>query len=202
MPKTEIQFQKIRDNRKEAIVDAALELFATEGYHSASIAKIAKKVNISKGLVYNYFNSKEELLIKVVENATTDVYKYFDLNNDGVLQNTEMEEFINGTFQMLKEKIQFWRLYLSFAFNPQIFEIISRNIPAKSEKIVEMLVDYFRRQGVNDPMGETIYFVSVLKGITIQYIMAPDQYPLEDMKKRLFAQFCYSSNQDCPEKES
>ena len=202
MPKTETQFQKIRDKRKEVIVDAALELFATEGYHSTSIAKIAKKVDISKGLVYNYFKGKEDLLIKVVENAAKDVYKYFDLNNDGVLQDSEMEEFINGTFQMLQEKIHFWRLYLSFAFNPQIFEIITRNIPAKSEKIVEMLVNYFRRQGVNDPMGETMYFASVLKGITIQYIMTPEQYPLEEMKKRLLAQFCYSSNQSCPEKET
>ncbi|MGM0612652.1 MAG: TetR/AcrR family transcriptional regulator [Bacteroidota bacterium] len=191
MPKTEQQFKEIRDNRKEEIIDVALNLFATEGYHSTSIAKIAKKAEISKGLVYNYFKSKEELLIKVVENAAIDVYKYFDLDNDGVLETSELKSFIDGTFHMLKEKIHFWRLYLSFAFNPQILEVITRNIPQKSENILEMMVDYFRRQGVNDPMTETMYFTSVLKGIAVQYIVAPEQYPLEDMKKKLLDQFCY-----------
>ncbi|MCF8219278.1 MAG: TetR/AcrR family transcriptional regulator [Bacteroidales bacterium] len=191
MPKTEQQFKKIRDNRKEEIIDVALQLFATEGYHSTSIAKIAKKAEISKGLVYNYFKSKEELLIKVVENAAKDVYKYFDLDNNGVLETSELKSFIDGTFHMLKEKIHFWRLYLSFAFNPQILEVISRNIPQKSEKILEMMVDYFRRQGVSNPMTETMYFASVLKGIAVQYIVAPEQYPLEDMKKKLLDQFCY-----------
>lgn len=191
MPKTEQQFKEMRDNRKEEIIDVALHLFATEGYHSTSIAKIAKKAEISKGLVYNYFKSKEELLIKVVENAAIDVYQYFDLDNDGILEDKDLKEFIDGIFQMLREKIHFWRLYLSFAFNPQILEVITRNIPQKSEKILEMMVDYFRRQGVNDPMAETMYFISVMKGIAVQYIVAPEQYPLEDMKKKLLDQFCY-----------
>lgn len=191
MPKTEQQFKQIRDNRKEEIVDAALILFATEGYHSTSIAKIAGKAHISKGLVYNYFKSKEELLIQVVENASKDVYQYLDLNNDGILGNEDLKEFINSIFQMLKEKIHFWRLYLSFAFNPQILEVITRNVPQKSDNILELLVDYFRRQGVDAPMTETMYFISVLKGIAVQYIAAPNQYPLKDMKERLLAQFCY-----------
>ena len=191
MPKTEQQFKQIRDNRKEEIVDAALILFATEGYHSTSIAKIAEKAHISKGLVYNYFKSKEELLIQVVENASKDVYQYLDLNNDGILGNEDLKEFINSIFQMLKEKIHFWRLYLSFAFNPQILEVITRNVPQKSDNILELLVNYFRRQGVDAPMTETMYFISVLKGIAVQYIAAPNQYPLKDMKERLLAQFCY-----------
>ncbi|MFO8055302.1 MAG: TetR/AcrR family transcriptional regulator [Bacteroidales bacterium] len=191
MPKTEQQFKQMRNNRKAEILDMALHLFATEGYHSTSIAKIAKKAGISKGLVYNYFNSKEDLLAKVVKNASKNVYQYFDLNSDGVLEEKELKDFINGTFQMIKENIHFWRLYLSFAFNPQILEVITHNIPQKSENILEMLVDYFRRQGVNDPMKETVYFVSVLKGVTIQYIVSPEQYPLEDMKERILTQFCY-----------
>ncbi|MCF8331862.1 MAG: TetR/AcrR family transcriptional regulator [Bacteroidales bacterium] len=192
MPKTEKQYKQIRDDRRNEIIDAALNLFATEGYDSTSIARIAKEAKISKGLVYNYFSSKEELLTKVVENAAEDVYQYFDLNNDGVLIEKELKYFIKKMFQIIKEQQAFWRLYLSFAFNPQILEIITKKVPKKSENILEMLVDYFRRQGNTDPEGETFYFISVLKGIAIQYIAAPEYFPLEKMEKKLTEQFCKS----------
>jgi AcrR family transcriptional regulator len=54
MPKTE--------NKKEAIVVAALKLFATHGYASTPVSLIAKTAGVSQGLMYNFFNSKEALL--------------------------------------------------------------------------------------------------------------------------------------------
>ena len=62
MPRTEEQYESIRENRKTEIVNASLKLFAHNGYHSTTISMIAKEANISKGLVYNYFKSKEEVL--------------------------------------------------------------------------------------------------------------------------------------------
>jgi len=190
MPRTEKQNKQIRDDRRNEIIDVALNLFATVGYDSTSIARIAKEAKISKGLIYNYFSSKEELLIKVMVNAAEEVYQYFDLNNDGVLGDQELRFFIQKMFQIIKERQAFWKLYLSFVFNPQILEIITNNIPKKSENILEILIDYFRRQGSSDPEGETLYFISVLKGIAIQYLATPEYFPLEKMEKKLTEQFC------------
>lgn len=192
MPKTEKQYKQIRDDRRNEIIDVALNLFATVGYDSTSIARIAKEAKISKGLIYNYFSSKEELLIKVVVNAAEEVYQYFDLNNDGVLGDQELRFFIQKMFQIIQERQAFWKLYLSFAFNPQILKIITKSIPKKSENILEMIIDYFRRQGSSDPEGEAFYFISVLKGITIQYLAAPEYFPLEKMENKLTEQFCKS----------
>jgi len=59
----------MRQVSEQAIKQAALELFAHHGYHSTSISQIAKEANVSKGLVYNYFDSKEELLRHIVLEA-------------------------------------------------------------------------------------------------------------------------------------
>ena len=45
-PRTTEQNKKIRVDRKAAILDAALHVFAEEGYHSASISKVSKMHNI------------------------------------------------------------------------------------------------------------------------------------------------------------
>lgn len=50
-----------RDNRREAILDVASEVFLSEGYASTSMSTIAARLGGSKGTLYNYFKSKEEL---------------------------------------------------------------------------------------------------------------------------------------------
>ena len=50
-----------RDTRREAILDAAAEVFLEEGFAAASMSAIAARVGGSKGTLYNYFKSKEAL---------------------------------------------------------------------------------------------------------------------------------------------
>ena len=58
MPRTKEQFEEIRSEKVKMIKEVALRIFANEGYFQTSIAKIAKTANISKGLLYNYFERK------------------------------------------------------------------------------------------------------------------------------------------------
>lgn len=50
-----------RDARREAILDVARQVFFEEGYAAASMSTIAARLGGSKGTLYNYFKSKEEL---------------------------------------------------------------------------------------------------------------------------------------------
>ena len=50
---------------REKIINAAMEVFSKYGYTNASVRLIAERAGISKGLVFWYFNSKDELIIEV-----------------------------------------------------------------------------------------------------------------------------------------
>ncbi len=67
MPKTEAQFQLIREKSKSRILAAALALFSENGFHATSIQMIAERAGIAAGLLYNYFESKEQLFREVLE---------------------------------------------------------------------------------------------------------------------------------------
>ncbi len=50
------------EGKKQAILDAALELFAERGFHGTAVPLIAKRARVGAGTVYRYFESKEALV--------------------------------------------------------------------------------------------------------------------------------------------
>ena len=66
-PRTQQQWAEMRLNASEKIISAALDVFKQKGFHRASMEEIAKQAEVSKGLAYNYFRSKEHLLAAVME---------------------------------------------------------------------------------------------------------------------------------------
>ena len=62
---------KISDEKKKQrqtdILKTALKLFSQKGYYATSIDDITREAGISKGLIYNYFKSKEEIFFELAE---------------------------------------------------------------------------------------------------------------------------------------
>ena len=58
-----------RPTKREAILDAALELVVEGGFHSAPMSAISKRADASPGVIYHHFASKEEIFQAVYERA-------------------------------------------------------------------------------------------------------------------------------------
>ena len=69
MPRTEAAFQQVRDASRRKILDGALRVFASKGSH-ATTADLAKEAEVSEGLLYRYFPSKEAILSELVHEIT------------------------------------------------------------------------------------------------------------------------------------
>ena len=55
--------EALRQERRQAILDAAMKVFAQQGYAAATIRAIAREANIAQGTIYLYFPSKRDLLL-------------------------------------------------------------------------------------------------------------------------------------------
>src|SRR5947209_13872800 len=49
-------------DKRRAILDAAVRVFATQGFHACRVSDIADEAGVAYGLVYHYFGSKDEVL--------------------------------------------------------------------------------------------------------------------------------------------
>jgi AcrR family transcriptional regulator len=189
-PRTPKQFQEIREEKKALIMDVALQHFANEGYYKTTINHIARHAGISKGLMYNYFDSKEALLGAIIQRSVLEVYTYFDIDKDGYLSEEEFEFFVRRVTQMLKEKQSFWRLFFQLLMQNEVREqflksfvsygsLIRSAIENKAglfvSEIMKTITEYFirkkDRKGPDyDPYLELNMFIISLKGFAITYI--------------------------------
>ena len=68
-PRNEEQNETIRDERREQILSAALKAFAAKGFAATKISDIVARTDMSHGLVYHYFKSKEEIFYALLKRA-------------------------------------------------------------------------------------------------------------------------------------
>ncbi|MFC2086917.1 TetR/AcrR family transcriptional regulator [Bacteroidota bacterium] len=186
MPRTEEQYELIRENKKQLIMDTALELFANEGYFTTSIGKIAERAGIAKGLIYNYFDSKEELIKEIMLTGIDQLFESLDPNKDGILTDEEFVYFINTSFRIIDEKRDFYRLYFSVMFHPHVFTLLYEKLMDFMPVLNAILVPFFKRKGIEDPEGEVLFFGAILDGLGMNHISNPDSFPLDKLKKRIF----------------
>ena len=59
--------------RKRQLLDFAARRFAGSGYHPTSVADIVQGMGVGKGVFYWYFDSKEELLVEILQSAQLDL---------------------------------------------------------------------------------------------------------------------------------
>src|SRR5215216_6278775 len=63
------------EERRAAILDSALAVFADRGYHASSIDDIAREAGVSKALIYEHFASKQELYAELIEHHADELFE-------------------------------------------------------------------------------------------------------------------------------
>jgi len=188
-PRTPDQFHEIRETTKQKIVDAALELFAEAGFHTTSISQIASKAGISKGLMYNYVESKEELLKEIVFEGIEYITQSFDPNHDGILTKEELLLFIDESFEQIKIHRNYWKLYFSIMMQAPIMTLFGEELMSKLGSYFLMISAYFQEQKYEDPVAEMRFFSAMLDGIAMNYVMDPEEFPLDAIKQRIIKMY-------------
>ncbi|HNW50222.1 MAG TPA: TetR/AcrR family transcriptional regulator [Prolixibacteraceae bacterium] len=180
MPRTPQQFEEIRNEKRKLIMDVALDHFANEGYLPTSISHIAQTAGISKGLMYNYFKSKEELLKCILDTLIDEIMVVFDTDNDDVVSEEEALNFFDFYFDMLKNKREQLKLYYQLSVQPQVvsFMINSQFNPSAIKK-QKLLYEYLLRHSNVAPEIGMINISSVIKGFSMEYVFSPEMFPDE-----------------------
>ena len=115
------------EQRREAIVDAAARLFAEKGFLGASISDIANACEMSKSLIYHYYESKEDILFDVMHSH---VKALLDAAQTIAAQSDKPEQKLRALTRA------FIQLYVGAASRQRVLLNELENLTADQRKIV------------------------------------------------------------------
>ena len=103
-----------KEERRKAILMTALTLFVEKGYYDTKITDIAAAVPMSTGLMFHYFESKEELLLEVVKMGAEGTRALSSGPAAEAMENAPADVFLKGFLQQLFSyaKEQPWVFYM------------------------------------------------------------------------------------------
>lgn len=185
MPRNEEQFDNIRNQKKELILNVAMELFAENGFHATSMSLIAKKAHISKGLAYNYFESKQDILDKIIQSGFDAIYSNLDISKDGSLTDDEFVFFIRENFKLLHTNQHFWRLYYSLILQPKIADSLKTLYLESAKPILEMLQSYIVSKETKSPEADLIAISAMLEGAYLLSVTTPELFDDGKMEEQI-----------------
>ncbi|MCF8275369.1 MAG: TetR/AcrR family transcriptional regulator [Flavobacteriales bacterium] len=188
-PRSPEQFAELREERKRQILDAALQVFAHDSYHGASMAAVAKQAKVSKGLIYNYFESKEEVLKTIIIDLFEELMNLLEINPDVPLTRDGFIKVIELSINEVIKNPQRWKLYMSLSFQPDVLPILLSEMMPKLQPFMIMMSNYFISKGHKDPMAMMRYYSAVLDGVQMHLLMDPDNFPIEKVKQMMIEQF-------------
>lgn len=105
-------FERASQERKEKILEVGIEEFASKGYENANINVIAKNAGISIGLMYKYFNTKEDLFFTCLQRGMSILDKTIDdilKSNDKLL--IKAEHLIRAICRLSSKNENYIKLY-------------------------------------------------------------------------------------------
>jgi AcrR family transcriptional regulator len=188
MPRTEQQNQALREESRANILRHALILFAHHGYEQTTVRMIAQAAGVAQGLMYNYFDGKEQLLRALFEQSMADVRTSFAMAEaaEGI---PPLEGLIAGAFALLRRNLDFWRLSYALRTQPAALESIGAELRSWTDAIRHTLEGYFHAQGNSAPQIEAAILFALIDGISQHYALDPERYPLDAVEAALIERY-------------
>jgi AcrR family transcriptional regulator len=173
--------KKEKENRKNSILKAARKLFFERGFKSVTVDLIAAKAEVSKGSIYLYFDSKEEIYTQILISANIERHK--EIENFARQEGTASElllKYAKVYVDFFLENNELFRILMTFMLhsenmnlteeqNTQLIHTTNENIRTISE-ILQKGVDAGEFSGQIDIRQGQNAIWGLLNGIISLYI--------------------------------
>ncbi|MBS0244241.1 MAG: TetR/AcrR family transcriptional regulator [Proteobacteria bacterium] len=138
--------QQASGQKRAAILAAALDVFAANGYAAARLDDVAAKAGVAKGTIYLFFKDKEQLFEAIVLEAASPVLTALDAVAGR--EDLTLREFLSGLFAVFRAEVlgtrrkEIVRLVLAEGSRfPRIAEFYHREVVAKGLALIARVAD-------------------------------------------------------------
>ena len=142
------QYQKTTEKKKQAIIQAALQLFKEKGFKDTSIKSIAEAAEVSPVSIYNYFGSKDNLVALCVNDLFEEITQQAE---DILNSNLDFKTKLDHAFALCQEKMS---RQISDYFQDKMVEasvfstLLTKAITLKKRDIYRAYIELGKEEGL------------------------------------------------------
>lgn len=186
-PRTKEENLKIQEQTRLKIVMAALKAFGEKGYASTSVSQIAREAEISKGLIYHYFSSKEDVLKGIFAMMVQEGEVIMgDWENKTPAE--KLRHTISESVSFIRNQPNVMRFMMSLALQPAAIADLEEVMEEQKGQMMARYQQLFLDLGYTDPEAEAYYTGALLDGAAMGYLSVKD-YPLEKVAQILLKRY-------------
>ena len=161
----------------------ALQAFGEKGYASTTVSQIAKEAGISKGLIYHYYNSKEEVLKGIFQMMVQEGETLMQ-GWDEKTPEDQLRQLISGSVFFMKNQTNVMRFMTSLAIQPAVIDDLEEVMESEKERMMQQYQQIFKKLGYDDPELEAYTMGAMLDGMGLGYMVVND-YPIDKLELKL-----------------
>jgi len=161
--------------RRERILDAAIEVFGKKGFAGANVADIAEAANIGKGTVYLYFKSKEEIFSAILsERSLLPWFADRVMAEDEPLE-TMLTDLARHFLKTMPDYLPVIRLVLSDGYRSLAHaEQLYQDVILKGNKLLAAYLAAQAKAGRIRPLDNPLLTARAFLGMLMIYIMTQE----------------------------
>jgi AcrR family transcriptional regulator len=180
-----------KEHRRREIAEAALGVFADKGFTEASISEVAKAAGIGKGTVYEYFDSKDELIFAALVTWAESLARQIPPEDEITASPEErLRGFAHRSVEVFLEDPRTMRIFvglLQFLVSDetffQRFPVVEKMSRRYREAIGAILLDgvaqgHFRKEMLDDAEQIAINLLACFDGLGIHYYLSRNYFDL------------------------
>ena len=151
-------------DKKENILNTALELFANEGYNATSTSTIAKQAKVSEGLIFRHFENKKGLLNAIMQDVESRLQVMFATVLFEENPKEVIGKIIKIPFSIKESDYDFWKLQFQLKWESEYYN------PNKMKPVSEKIFWAFSQLGYDNPEHETQLLNQILDAVSISLL--------------------------------
>jgi AcrR family transcriptional regulator len=162
--------ERQKEQRREAILVAAMVLFDLNGYTTTTVEQIAAKAGVSAPTIFNYFGTKQEILFALVDRADrigmADAWTKLDRFDNAVDALCAFFSIV-VTNERTALPLSIWRELMSATFNTSV----SKELSAVNQRLIKDIADILRemqRRAMLKPSFDAEFVAEILTDYATQ----------------------------------
>jgi AcrR family transcriptional regulator len=182
--------------RKQQIAQAAMEIISEEGMHNLVMVKIAKRIGVTDAALYKHFNSKDDMLLYMIEELEQSMVTKF-IEHVGNIEDPfeKLHKLLSMQLEFIEQNKGIPRIIFSESLQQQ-----NKTIKAKIENLLSNYLDMIRNilksaedsghisEEIDIDATSTI-FVGMIQASVIFWTLAHFSYSLKDKQASLWQEF-------------